>query len=439
MVLPDLHTALRHVGGDLGKAAALARAAAAAVRPVDPPYHAFISVDPDPKPSAERRSDALLGCVFSVKDNIDVAGVTTTCGSAMLADAPPAASDAWIVKALKRAGAVCIGKNHMHEFALGATGVSPLFGTTVNPWDQSRGAGGSSGGGANAVALRQVHLSLGTDSGGSVRMPASFTGITGFKPTPGVLPMEGVAGESWTLDCLGLFTPTVAELRTIWQALVEDEPAPQDRPPRLACLADDSMGRVDPVVWAQYQATLQRLRDGGLALEPISITGFDICPYLCISIVYPEVASWHHELLREKPALYDQHIRALISLGELWSARHYIDAQRLKTVMRDRLKRLIEPYDAILTPTVAIRPVPVGQSAYVEGDAPDQSLYTLIRFTVILNVTGYPGISVPSGLDPGGLPTGLQLFSRPGEDARLLQLAQRVEDILGTMSPPPGA
>ena len=156
---------------------------------------------------------------------------------------------------------------------------------------------------------------------------------------------------------------------------------------------------------------------------PISIHGFGLCPYICISIVYPEVASWLHDLLRDKPEQYDQHIRALICLGEFWSARHYIDAQRLKTVMRDRLARLIEPYDAVLTPTVAIRPVPVGGSAHVEGDPPDQALYTLIRFTVLLNVTGYPGISVPSGLKKyGGLPTGLQLFARPGEDTRLLQI-----------------
>ena len=272
----DLATALRQVAGDPAKAAQLARAAAAAVRPTDPPYHAFISVDPDPRAAADRHSDALLGCVFSIKDNIDLAGFRTTC-SAMLADAPIATADAWIVKALKRAGAVCIGKNNMHEFALGATGASPMFGTTVNPWDHGRNVGGSSGGGASAVALRQVHLSLGTDSGGSVRMPASFTGITGFKPTPGVLPMDGVAGD---LDPR-LPRPVHADRRRPAHDLAGDRRgrAGAAEPPAAPGISQRTIhGGVHPVVWAQYQAALERLRGAGLDLVPISIEGFRPLP-----------------------------------------------------------------------------------------------------------------------------------------------------------------
>jgi aspartyl-tRNA(Asn)/glutamyl-tRNA(Gln) amidotransferase subunit A len=436
MALPKLAQALAAAGGDPEKAAAIARSASSDAMPHGGHHYSFISLAANPEPDPVRRSDALLGCVFSAKDNIDAAGFTTTCGSRLFVDAPPATTDSWIVARLKQAGAQCIGKNNMHEFALGATGINKVFGNTVNPWDKSRNVGGSSGGSAGAVALRQVHLSIGTDSGGSVRMPAAFTGITGYKPTPGILPMDGVAGEAWSIDCLGLFTTTVADLTTIWRAIVPNELSPARRRLRLAYLNDDSMGRADPIVWDQYQATVERLRKGGAELTAISIPGFGKCPYVCISIVYPEVASAHYELMRARPHEYDQHIRSLICLGELWSSRNYLDAQRLRSVLRERFAGIIAPYDAVLTPTVPIQPPRNGEPAHVPGDPPTQSLYTLIRFTVAFNVIGYPAISVPSGLDRDGLPSGLQIIGKPGGDWALLDVSQCVEDVLGVMPAP---
>jgi aspartyl-tRNA(Asn)/glutamyl-tRNA(Gln) amidotransferase subunit A len=437
MALPELTQALAAAGGDPAKAAAIARSASADAMPHGGHHYTFISVAAKPQPDPGRQSDALLGCVFSAKDNMDAAGFTTTCGSRLFADAPPATKDSWIVATLKQAGAQCIGKNNMHEFALGATGANEVFGTTTNPWDESRNVGGSSGGSASAVALRQVHLSIGTDSGGSVRMPAAFTGITGFKPTPGILPMEGVSGEAWSIDCLGLFTTTVADLTTIWRAIVPSESPAARKRLRLGYLNDDSMGRVDPIVWEQYQASIERLRKGGAELTAISIQGFDKCPYVCISIVYPEVASAHYELIRARPHEYDQHIRSLICLGELWSSRNYLDAQRLRSVLRERFAGIIAPYNAVLTPSVPIQPPRNGEPAHVTGDPPAQSLFTLIRFTVACNVIGYPAISVPSGLDRDGLPTGLQIIGRPGDDGALLNIAKRVEDLLSVMPRPP--
>ena len=436
MALPDLPTALRLASGDPQKATALARAAAAEAAGRDG-FNAFNSLDLETSPKQDRTSDALLGCVFSVKDNIDVAGLVTTCGSRVFQDDPPAATDAWIVAALRNAGAQCIGKNNMHEFALGATGNNQVFGNTPNPWDTSRNCGGSSGGSASAVALRKVHLSLGTDSGGSVRMPAGFTGIVGFKPTPKTLPMDGVAGAAWTIDCLGPFTETVADLRTIWDAIVPAQEVAARKAPRFGYLADDSMGRVDPGVWAHYLDTVEKLRASGAEMVPIAISGFNDGPFVCMSIAYPEIASLHYEPLRSKPHLYDQEIRALICLGEIWSSRHYLDAQRLRTVFRQRFAELLAPFDAIVTPSVAIQAPRIGEPAHVDGDPPAQALYTVMRFTVLFNCIGYPAISVPSGLDQDGLPTGVQLIGRPHRDAVLLDLAQRVEDVLGPMPAPP--
>jgi aspartyl-tRNA(Asn)/glutamyl-tRNA(Gln) amidotransferase subunit A len=438
MALPSLSNALETTRTKRSSAREIAMNAIASLKGQEE-YKSFISVADDCEPAADRKSDALLGCVFSLKDNIDAAGMRTTCGSRVFADAPPATEDSWIAAALKRAGAICIGKNNMHEFALGATGENGVYGTTVSPWDKTRGVGGSSGGSASAVALRQVHLSLGTDSGGSVRMPAGMSGIVGFKPTAGALPMTGVAGAAWSIDSLGLFTSTVADLRTLWAVVVSGEPPSSPKRLRIGYLGDDSMGRVEPGVWAHYLSAVEKLRHAGAELVPISLPGFGDCPFIAMTVAYAEVASTHREILRTKAPLYDQKIRGLICLGEIWSSRHYVDAQRLRSVFRQRFAAIQAPFDAVLTPSVAIQPPKIGVAAHVTGDPPAQGLYTVMRFTVLFNCTGHPAISVPSGLDNDGLPNGVQLIGRPGRDATLLEIAQRVEDVLGTMPAPPPA
>lgn len=436
-MLPPLAQALRDADADPASAIRLARAAAAAVRPDGGAARSFIAVVDDAALGDPPPRGPLLGCVFAAKDNIDVAGLPTTCGSRLLEDVVPA-RDAAVIAALRAAGAACIGKNNMHELALGATGINPRWGTTTCPWDAGRSAGGSSGGSAVAVALRQVHLSLGTDSGGSVRIPAAMCGIAGFKPTAGALPLAGVAGAALTLDSLGLFAREVGDIERVWQAIgpaAAPVPAPGGR---LAYLADESMGRVDPAVWERYQESLERLRRDGLSLTPISMPGLEIAPQVCVAIVYPEVASLHRSLIRERPELYSPDIRALFYLGELWPASLYVDAQRLRILLRRRLAAMLAGFDAILTPTVAIQPPRLGEPACVPGDPPGSQLYTFMRFTVALNATGYPGISVPAGLDRDGLPVGLQAIGRPHADRALLATARRIEAALGPMPVPPG-
>jgi Asp-tRNA(Asn)/Glu-tRNA(Gln) amidotransferase A subunit family amidase len=435
LAIADLTDAIAAAGGDPKRAAALARKAAAAVRGNDKDRHAFIAVLDDGA-IAEPPAGPLLGCVYAVKDNIDMAGLATTAGSRLLEN-NRASADAWVVNAMRGAGAVCIGKNNMHELALGASGVNPRFGTTTTPWDGMRTAGGSSGGSAVAVASGQVHVSFGTDSGGSVRIPAAMCGIVGYKPTAGALPVTGIAGAALTMDSLGIFARHMDGVRRVWDAIGPRDDTIVPSRPRLAYIQDDSMGRVSPPVWARYQEALEVLRRSGADLTGISMPGLKVSPYVCISVVYAEIASLHCDLMRAHPELYSPDILALFYLGALWSSDHYVDAQRLRTVLRNRLHALIQPYDAILTPTVAIQPPRIGEAAQVEGDPPGSELYTFMRFTVTLNATGYPGISVPAGLDRDRLPVGLQVIGKPYEDTKLLGIAQQVEDVLGLMPAPP--
>ncbi len=429
--LPDLRTAIRDAGGDRDRAFRRAEEAARAIADgLARGRRSFISVGPSPGSAGEVAVGPLTGAVFSVKDNIDVAGQVTTCGSRILEDAPPAARDAWIVAALKDAGAICVGKNNLHEFALGATGKNLRFGDMPHPFDAGRHVGGSSGGSTIAVAEGEVHVAVGTDSGGSVRMPASFAGIAGYKPTPNVLPMHGVAGASWSMDCLGLLTRSVAEMRLVWDSLVPAPAAGNSKTPRIAFLKDHSMGRVAAPVWSHFEATVARLRAAGFDLHGVSVPGLEICPQVCVSVVYPEVASAHFELMRDHPHLYEQDVRALVALGELWSGRNYLDAQRIRTLVRMRLEDAIRGYDFLLTPTVAIQPLHFEETARVAGDPPGSALYPIMRFTVPFNVVSYPAISVPSGLDGDGLPVGVQLVGRPRADASLLAAAEAVEQAL---------
>ena len=431
-MLPSLTDAIAMAGSDPRRALSIALEARAQLRQPGGEARSFISSASIE--SVERLTDGpLLGCVYSVKDNIDIAGMRTTCGSRVLENSPPSSEDAWIVKALNAAGARCIGKNNMHEFALGGTGFNARYGTTPNPWDATRHVGGSSSGSALAIAWGEVHLAIGTDSGGSVRMPASFAGIAGYKPTPGTLPMHGVAGASWSMDCLGLFTRTVADTVAVWGAI---GPLDQDEPParpRLAYLHDQSMGRVDARVWTRYLEAMETLRMGGFDLTGVSLPGFDIAPYVLVSVVYPEVASAHHELLRSHANLYEADIRGLVSVGEIWSGRNYIDAQRIRTVLRARLENIIAPYDGLLTPTVAMPPPKFCEIPRVEGDPPGSPLYPVIRFTVLFNVISYPAISLPAGLDENGLPVGLQVIGRPRRDRALLGMALEIERSLGVL------
>jgi aspartyl-tRNA(Asn)/glutamyl-tRNA(Gln) amidotransferase subunit A len=219
-------------------------------------------------------------------------------------------------------------------------------------------------------------------------------------------------------------------MRMVWDAIVPQSGAADAKAPRIAYLHDHSMGRVAAPIWSHYLATIAKLRDAGFELQGVSVPGLEICPQVCVSVVYPEVASAHLELMRAHSHLYEQDVRALVALGELWSGRNYLDAQRIRTVVRARLEDAISEYDFLLTPTIAIQPLHFGETARVEGDPPGSALYPIMRFTVPFNVVSYPAISVRSGLDRDGLPVGLQVIARPRNDAALLATAEKLEQTL---------
>jgi aspartyl-tRNA(Asn)/glutamyl-tRNA(Gln) amidotransferase subunit A len=435
--MPSISQRVDSVANKGIKASEIAKRAMKRIKDSALPTNSFISLcKPDISKSERLRS--LEGAIFSVKDNINVAHEVTTCGSKILKN-NIAQNDADIVRLLKDAGAICIGKNNMHEFALGATSLNPHYGDVSNPWDLSKISGGSSGGSATAVATGEVDFSVGTDSGGSVRIPASMCGVVGFKPTGGLLSLYGLEGAAWTIDNYGIFARSVSDVELVWKNLCpSDLQKPEKKGTvRLGYIQDESMGMVSREVWAVFQDRIGKLKKAGCELEGISLNGLEMACFVCTAIAYPEVSSQHAKWIREQPENYGDDIRPLIQLGEILSARHYVTAQRTRSLLYNRYLTQTKGFDAVLTPTIAVSPPKKGETAVVSGDTSEHTLFTLMRFTVLFNAIGFPAISIPAGLDVKGMPVGMQVIGYPYRDTDLLELSRNLEEILGSIGESP--
>jgi aspartyl-tRNA(Asn)/glutamyl-tRNA(Gln) amidotransferase subunit A len=396
--------------------------------------NAFVTSRP-----AERRSisGALNGAVFGAKDNIHVEGEVTTCGATFRVDGTPATNDSPLVRNLREAGAVHFGKLNLGEFAV--TFDSPQFGRVKNPWNPERIAGGSSGGSAAAVAAGYLDFALGTDSAGSVRMPAAMCGIVGFRPTNGSLTLSGVEGPAWTVDSYGVFARSVVDVGAVMDVLTwASWPAhPKGRPIRIGVVLDDSMGLMADSVGTVYRAAIGNLADSALDLVPISLPGFELALYGCAAIAYSEVGWQHYDAIRSISSSYGPDSRPLIRLGQLFETADYMESQRLRSTLFRRYIRLTSEFDAIMTPTVPITAPGSVAEATVAGDNTPLALFTTIRYTALANFLCLPSISIPAGLSADGLPVGIQIMGSAFRDHDLLAVAREVEKRVAFHAKPP--
>lgn len=397
------------------------------------PWHAFISTGD--LGGAPDSTGPLAGATLGVKDNLDVRGFVTTCGSSFYGQAP-AARDATVVAELKAAGAHCVGKTNLGEFALEAFTDNPHFGRTLNPVDPERTAGGSSGGSGAAVAARQVALALGTDSAGSVRIPAAACGVVGFKPSAGALSFDGLHGPAWTLDSIGILTRTVPVAHTAMRSLTAHVHAPRTSAARpIGFLADESLGRCHPDVWAVYQRALKELRQAGLPLKPLSLPDLLLAPYACAVIAYVEVSEHHRASLTSHAERYGDAVLPLLELGNRLSGNDYVAAQRVRSRIAASYFAASHSVNAVLTPTLPVAAPHHGAGASVPGDDPGLALFALIRFTCLANLIGLPAVTVPGGRLTDGLPVGIQIMGERYRDLDLLQTAEEIETHLEGIYP----
>lgn len=385
----------------------------------------------------------LHGVPLSIKDLFFTKGVRTTAASRVLADHVPD-EDAAVVERLRAAGAVLVGKTNMLEFAYAA--VHDDYGPSPNPWDQSRSSSGSSSGSAVAVAAGMGYGSIGSDTGGSIRLPASYCGIVGLKPTYGRVSRFGGIPVSWSADHFGPMTRTVADTAALLYAIAGEDPrdptsGPVPVPDYLACLEEGIRGKrigiadaylrqhVDPAVQAVMSEALATLQGLGAELIEISLPSpGDAVPAL-LAILMPEATAFHLPWLRSHPEMYSPAVRERLELGAVTPAVSYIQAQQARRQITDGFLAAMRSakIDLLVTPTGPTPATPL-EGDLVTGDEADPDvLAALINFTGPFDLTGFPAISIPAGFTPGGLPVGMQLVARPWQEAPLLAAAHAYE------------
>jgi aspartyl-tRNA(Asn)/glutamyl-tRNA(Gln) amidotransferase subunit A len=372
----------------------------------------------------------LLGLPLGIKDLFDTSGIRTTAGSRFFTDNIPG-QDAQAVLKLKLAGSVILGKTNTHEIALGVTGVNPHFGVVKNPRDPSRITGGSSSGSAAAVASGMCLAALGTDTGGSIRIPASLCGVVGLKPTYGRVSVRGVLPLSWNLDHVGPLTRTVRDAALLLQVLAgydPHDPASVDVPVddylanletglkgwRIALAVGEYVDASDPQILAGVQAAAQLFQDLGAQVDKVDLSWLSDLAQANTRMTQADAAAFHHQRLFEHPAWFGEDVLQRLQGGAAVTSSEYAMARRMQSEGRRSFELFFTKFDLLLLPTTPIPAPPI------EGTASLEAARQLTRFTSPFNLAGLPALSVPCGL-AGGLPFGLQLVSGAWREADVLR------------------
>ncbi|MEU1046556.1 amidase [Streptomyces sp. NPDC005897] len=389
--------------------------------------------------AAGRHRGPLHGIPMGLKDLIDVAGIATSAGSRVRAGHRAEASST-VAARLEAGGAVLVGKTHTHEFAYGLT--TPQ---TSNAWDTGRVAGGSSGGSAVAVAAGTATFALGTDTGGSIRVPAALNGVVGLKPTYGLVPRHGVTSLSWSLDHVGPITRTVEDAALVLDTLAGHDPrdpasltAPAARYGPVA--GTDLRGlrvgvprnyyfdHVDPEVESAVRDAIDRLEELGARLVEVEIPMTRYIQATQWGLMVPEATAYHERTLRTVPELYQADVRILLEAGELMPAGDYLRAQRARTLMRREWAAMLRDVDLIAAPSVPATAVKAGQETITWADGTVEGVSdAYVRLSSPANITGVPSLSLPVGHDTAGLPIGMQLLGRPLGEHVLLRAGHAYE------------
>lgn len=390
--------------------------------------------------SQEQANEALgtlHGVPLALKDLFETEGVRTTAGSLFYAKHVPS-EDATVVRKLRAAGAVMLGKTNMHEIALGLTSVNPHYGACRNPWALDHVAGGSSGGSAAALAARFCPGALGTDTGGSIRVPAALCGVVGLKPTFGRVSLRGVIPLSWNLDHVGPMARRVRDVALLLQVIAGYDPREpnsvnipmEDYSANIAkgvkgwhiALAEDEY--FAPTEEAVQQAVNQAalvLQKCGAHVERVAFPGAHQAALANGLMVTADAAAFHAERLRTQPGKFGADVLQRLKSGAALPLNDYIQARRIQTQMRRQFAEFFEVYDILLMPTTPVVAPPI------EGPNAVELARLLTRYTAPFNLTGLPAISLPCGFTAQGLPVGLQMVAKPWAEAQLLRAAYAYE------------
>ncbi len=386
--------------------------------------------------AAGRYRGPLHGVPISLKDLIDLAGASTTAASRVL-EGHVATTDATVTARLRDAGAIFLGKCNLHEFAFGTTSEDSAFGPVRNPADTTRSAGGSSGGSAAAVVTGMGFASVGTDTGGSIRIPAAVCGCVGLKPTIGELPCDGIIPLSRTLDHVGPIARSVEDAWLLYRVMAGDPNPPalrtgsgSARALRLGALTPYFMDVLESDVEAAFADALDRLAAAGVSVAPRAIRHASDTATVYLHLQLPEASACHARTLEAHPDRYTAPVRQRLELGRYVLAEDYVRARDGADVLRRDVDEALDGLDALVLPTVPITAQPIGSTSLTVGGQALPVRALMLRLTQLFDITGHPAISLPCGRAASGMPVGLQLVGRRGETPHLLTLAAAIEDVI---------
>ena len=407
------------------------------VAELEPQLHALVTLNESALAEARAADEAyrsgrprpLEGVPIAVKDAFDSADTRTTYGSIAFSDHVPS-EDAEAVRLARAAGCVVVGKTSLHELCWGITGESTVGGPARNPWAFERTAGGSSGGSAAAVASAIVPLALGTDTGGSTRLPAAFCGIVGMKPTHGSISTSGLLPLAPSLDHVGVLARDPEDARVLLDVLVDPAPGALPRPPGPSVegiVVGLSSMRSGPPLQAPIAASLEgaaeALRGAGASVVEIDLVGLDGALDVFQTIQLAEALASHREigLYPDRAASYSPELLARLELAEQLSAADLETAERRRAEIRSSLDKLLESVEVLVTPAAPCAAPPIeGRDANSTGHLRD----LVLPFTVVQSLTGIPACVVRAGFDDAGLPLGVQICAAGRGDDLVLRVAQ---------------
>jgi len=436
----------------------LLEAALQRIEALNPKLNAFITIAGEQARDAARKAEReilrkryrgpLHGIPIALKDNIETKGLRTTAGSTILANFVPE-EDADVVRALRRAGAIIVGKTNLHEFAYGITTENPHYGSTRNPWDLERVAGGSSGGSAVALATGMAFAALGTDTGGSIRIPASLCGIVGLKPTYGRVSCRGVIPLSRSLDHVGPLARSAADAALLLELLSEARHSfrspfsmrkSSTRTPRRAELRKIMFGRpskfffdrLDEEVQSAIETAMNRFEKAGAEVVEISLPDAANSGEAGTQIALAE-ARRYHESQGYYPARaeeYGDDVRKRLKQGATVRAIDYLQAMETRDRAASEFDAAFACADVIIAPATPVAATRIGESIVKIRGEEETIRSAMVRFSRPANLSGNPALSIPCGWTKNGLPIGLQLIGKRWDERTLLQIADVASDEL---------
>lgn len=396
----------------------------------------------------------LHGIPVAIKDNIYFSGEVTTMGSKIHQNFIPD-KNATVVNLLSESGAIFPGKLNLHEYAWGATNNNPHYGPCRNPWDLERISGGSSGGSAVSTASNMTIAALGTDTGGSIRIPSSFCGITGLKQTHGLVSKFGVFPLAWTLDHVGPMAKCAMDAAYLLESIVgydpkdptsvkrnrstySDELTGSIQGLRIGINEDYFFNNIDTNVEQTVKNAILSLEKHGANIEIVNLPSLTLAEYAEMITIITEASTIHHENIIKRELDFGDDVRFLLKLGEIPSAVDYLQAQQIRLQLNQEFKEMFTKVDVLITPTLPFLPPKIGQDTILLNDTEVNILDHIIRFTGPFNLTGLPAVSVPCGFI-NNLPIGMQIIGPAFEEARILNVAHTFEQIHPELSQIPSA